>query len=55
MAAEMDWDKSVGKAEDVRRIFENVPALIVSAWRGPTTASSRSTPLTVPSIRRSTL
>jgi anti-anti-sigma factor len=29
MAAEMDWDETVGKAEDVRRIFENVPALIV--------------------------
>lgn len=29
MAAEMDWDETVGKAEDVRRIFEHVPALIV--------------------------
>jgi anti-anti-sigma factor len=29
MAAEMDWDETVGKAEDVRRIFENVPAMIV--------------------------
>ncbi len=29
MAAEMDWDKSVGKAEDVRRIFENMPAIVV--------------------------
>ena len=29
MAAEMDWDKTVGKAEDVRRIFENVPAMMV--------------------------
>jgi anti-anti-sigma factor len=29
MAAEMDWDETVGKAEDVRRIFESVPALVV--------------------------
>ena len=29
MAAEMDWDDTVGKAEDVRRIFDSVPALIV--------------------------
>jgi hypothetical protein len=29
MAAEMDWDKSVGKPEDVRRIFENLPAIVV--------------------------
>ncbi|OSC41562.1 SpoIIE family protein phosphatase [Mycobacterium decipiens] len=29
MAAEMDWDKTVGAAEDVRRIFENVPAMMV--------------------------
>lgn len=29
MAAEMDWDKKVGAAEDVRRIFENVPAMLV--------------------------
>jgi anti-anti-sigma factor len=29
MAAEMDWDETVGKAEDVRRVFEDVPALIV--------------------------
>jgi len=29
MAAEMDWDETVGKAEDVRRVFENVPAMIV--------------------------
>ncbi|KLO28157.1 SpoIIE family protein phosphatase [Mycobacterium haemophilum] len=29
MAAEMDWDKEVGAAEDVRRIFENVPAMLV--------------------------
>lgn len=29
MAAERNWDKSVGAADDVRRIFENVPALLV--------------------------
>jgi anti-anti-sigma factor len=29
MAAEMDWDKAVGKAEDVRRIFETLPAIVV--------------------------
>jgi anti-anti-sigma factor len=29
MGAEMDWDKTVGAAEDVRRIFENVPAMLV--------------------------
>jgi anti-anti-sigma factor len=29
MAAEMDWDKSVGKADDVRRVFENLPAIVV--------------------------
>jgi anti-anti-sigma factor len=29
MAAEMDWDKTVGAAEDVRRVFENVPAMLV--------------------------
>jgi anti-anti-sigma factor len=29
MAAEIDWDKTVGTAEDVRRIFENVPAPLV--------------------------
>lgn len=29
MAAEMDWDKMVGAAEDVRRIFENAPAMMV--------------------------
>ncbi|BBZ40690.1 SpoIIE family protein phosphatase [Mycobacterium conspicuum] len=34
MAAEMDWDETVGKAEDVRRIFESVPALIVGL-QGP--------------------
>ncbi|AXN45914.1 Phosphoserine phosphatase RsbU [Mycobacterium marinum] len=29
MAAEMDWDKSVGTANTVRRIFENVPTMLV--------------------------
>jgi len=29
VAAEKDWDKTVGAAEDVRRIFENVPAMVV--------------------------
>ncbi|CAM4256689.1 Phosphoserine phosphatase RsbU [Mycobacterium basiliense] len=29
MAAEMDWDKLVGAAQDVRRIFENAPAMLV--------------------------
>ncbi len=29
MVAEEDWDKTVGAAEDVRRIFENVPAMLV--------------------------
>ncbi|OBF50334.1 PAS domain S-box protein [Mycobacterium sp. 852002-53434_SCH5985345] len=29
MAAERNWDKTVGAADDVRRIFENVPALLV--------------------------
>jgi anti-anti-sigma factor len=29
MAAEMDWDNTVGKAEDVRRIFESVPVTLV--------------------------
>lgn len=29
MAAERDWDATVGAADDVRRIFENVPALLV--------------------------
>ena len=27
--AEMDWDKTVGRAEDVRRVFENVPITLV--------------------------
>ena len=29
MAAERNWDKTVGAAGDVRRVFENVPALLV--------------------------
>lgn len=29
MVAEKDWDRTVGAAEDVRRVFENVPALLV--------------------------
>jgi anti-anti-sigma factor len=29
MVAEKDWDKTVGAADDVRRIFENVPTLLV--------------------------
>ena len=29
MAAEEDCDKTVGAADDVRRIFENVPAMLV--------------------------
>jgi anti-anti-sigma factor len=29
MAADMDWDQTVGAAEDVRRIFENIPAMVV--------------------------
>ena len=34
MVAERDWDKTVGAAEDVRRIFENVPAMLVGL-QGP--------------------
>jgi anti-anti-sigma factor len=29
MVAEKDWDSTVGAAENVRRVFENVPALLV--------------------------
>ena len=29
MAGERDWDKTVGTAEDVRRVFESVPAMMV--------------------------
>ncbi len=29
MVAEKDWDKTVGAADDVRRIFESVPAMLV--------------------------
>ncbi|HTY34998.1 SpoIIE family protein phosphatase [Mycobacterium sp.] len=34
MVAESDWDKTVGAADDVRRIFENVPAMLVGL-KGP--------------------
>ncbi|BBX95751.1 SpoIIE family protein phosphatase [Mycobacterium lacus] len=34
MAAEMDWEKTVGAAEDVRRVFENVPTMMVGL-QGP--------------------
>lgn len=29
MVAEKDWDRTVGAAEDVRRVFEHVPMLLV--------------------------
>jgi serine phosphatase RsbU (regulator of sigma subunit)/anti-sigma regulatory factor (Ser/Thr protein kinase)/anti-anti-sigma regulatory factor len=29
MEAENDWDRTVGAADDVRRVFDNVPALLV--------------------------
>ncbi len=29
MVGEKDWDKTVGAADDVRRIFENVPAMLI--------------------------
>ena len=29
MVAEKDWDKTVGAADAVRRVFENVPAMLV--------------------------
>jgi anti-anti-sigma factor len=34
MVAEKDWDKTVGAAGDVRRTFENVPAMLVGL-KGP--------------------
>ena len=34
MVAEKDWDKTVGAADDVRRIFENLPAMLVG-FEGP--------------------
>ena len=34
MVAEKDWDKTVGAADDVRHIFENVPAMLVGL-KGP--------------------
>jgi len=29
MAGEKDWDRAVGAAEDVRRVFESIPAMVV--------------------------
>lgn len=29
MVAEQDWDDTVGRAEDARRVFENVPAMLI--------------------------
>jgi anti-anti-sigma factor len=34
MVAEKDWDETVGAVDDVRRIFENVPAMLVGL-KGP--------------------
>lgn len=34
VSAEMDWDKLIGKADDVRRVFENCPAMLVG-YEGP--------------------
>jgi anti-anti-sigma factor len=34
MAAETDWDKTVGAAEDVRRAFDSVPSMLI-ALEGP--------------------
>ncbi|OBI86087.1 SpoIIE family protein phosphatase [Mycobacterium sp. 1245805.9] len=34
MVAEKDWDKTVGVADDVRRVFEDVPAMLVGL-KGP--------------------
>ena len=34
MVAEKDWDKTVGTAADARRIFENIPAMLVGL-QGP--------------------
>ena len=34
MSAEMDWDNTVGTAADVRRIFENIPSMVVGL-QGP--------------------
>jgi anti-anti-sigma factor len=34
MVAEKDWDKTVGAVDDVRRIFENAPAMLVGL-QGP--------------------
>ena len=29
MVGEKDWDRAVGKAEDARRVFESIPAMVV--------------------------
>ncbi|MBO0864077.1 MAG: SpoIIE family protein phosphatase [Mycobacterium sp.] len=34
MAAEMDWDEAVGAADEVRRVFDNVPMMVVG-FEGP--------------------
>jgi len=34
MAAEMDWDTTVGKADDVRRVFDTMTVLM-AAMEGP--------------------
>jgi hypothetical protein len=34
MVAEKDWDGTVGAADEVRRIFENVPSMLVGL-QGP--------------------
>jgi hypothetical protein len=34
MAAEMDWDTTVGKADDVRRVFDTMTVLM-AAMDGP--------------------
>lgn len=34
MVAEMDWDDTVGAADDVRRTFENIPAMVIGL-QGP--------------------
>jgi hypothetical protein len=34
MATEIDWDKVVGTGEDVRRVFESCPTILVG-FQGP--------------------
>ncbi|MGH3970564.1 MAG: hypothetical protein ACRDTV_21200 [Mycobacterium sp.] len=34
MPAEMDWDDTVGTADDVRRVFESLPIILVG-FDGP--------------------